>query len=154
MTDEARTKLFVITGTSIKETGVYSFKFMIDSQAPRSKLSGISSRFGCLHLRPKDKNYINPFKVVRGEPNAIGDDGVKRWEIFVFESGRGQIMTCSIDETPGQETEEGLIDLIKELPSCVLLMDKNTFERFAQTCATLPYIELNYHHFDGELATS
>ena len=149
---DQKTKLFVVTGTKINYTGKVSFKFIATEGVPFNELTEIYNRFAWLRLRDKADNEINPFKLMRGEKGAVGNDGVKKWEVFVFESGNGQIMNASAEENPGSET--GLASIIKELPGCVILMDRNLFDRFKKICDDLPEIELGFFHYNGELKTA
>lgn len=146
-------KLFAITGKSIRDNGRVSYAFMVKRSIPYREFAELSGTFGWLRLRRKGDNEVNPFKLVRGEPGAVGDDGVKKWEIFVFRSGRGQIMTGSVEETPEKEIEEGLKGLLEDMPNCVLLMSRDLFDRFEKACQTAD-INLDFHHYEGELATS
>lgn len=151
---ESEKKLFVITGTSIKDTGKVSWSFTMKDGVPFDKFASYCGKFGWLLLRQKGKNEFNPFKLVRGEPDAIGNEGIKKWEVFIFEAGKGQIFTGSADETPEKESEEGLRSLIKDLPDCVLLMSRDLFARFEKVCMGFGNVTLGFHHHEGELETS
>ena len=83
-------RIFVITGISIIDTGKVSFRFMFDSSAPYTQFMEYSGQFGLLTLDKKGDDYVDPFRLARSEPGAIGDDGVKRWQVFIFKSGKGR----------------------------------------------------------------
>lgn len=152
--DEQKRKLFVVTASSIVDTGKVSFRFMFDSGARFVDFSDIANQYSWLRLRKKADDEIDPFKLARREPGAVGDDGVKKWEIFVFKCSEGQIMTASADESPKDSIEQGLVRIIEETPSCVILMVRHLFERFERVCRAFPEIELGFHHYEGELKTS
>jgi len=151
---ESKKRIFVVTGTEVPDTGKVSFSFMMKEGVPFEKFRDISQTYGWLQLRKKGDNEIDPFKAVRGEPGAVGDDGVKKWEAFVFEVGRGQVMTGSGEETPKSGVEKSLARLIEEMPSCVLLMGRDLFDRFKKACASLPVVTLGFYHYLGVLPTS
>ena len=143
-------KLYVITATSIKETGSQSYIFMIDSDAPYYKEYGdISHLWGMVKLREKGENEVNPWKLARGEPGAIGPDGIKKWQIFVGNAD-GQQFFGSVEESPD---EKGLQRLLAEIPDCTISMLREHFDRFQKACEAAG-IKLGFFHFAGELATS
>ena len=78
MQDSNLPKFYIITATEILDTGMVSFKFMFDSGSDIDMCLSYNN-FGYAKLDKKSDNHVNPFKLVRGEPGAIGDDGVKRW---------------------------------------------------------------------------
>ena len=145
----------VITGTTVKETGVVSFKFMFDSKAPHKDYLepplylGKSFPFGWVHTRKRDDNEFDPWKLMRNEENAIGDDGIGRVETFLFKGGEGQVLFAG-----AINTEEGMKAMLKNVPNCIILMTKELFDRFEIACKMYDDIELHSFHFDGELATS
>lgn len=147
-------RIFVVTGDPVVYNGKVSFSFMVKENVPFPKFKEYAKKFAWLRLRKKGDNELNPFKLVRGEPNAVGDDGVKKWEIFVFETGRGQIMTASAEETPKKDIEEGLKDILMDVPECVMLMSKDLYDRFEKACSKIPDINLDHYHNDNEIETS
>jgi len=124
---------------------------MFKSESPFEEYSDIGALYGIVKLREKGENEFNPFKLMRGEPGAIGPDGKLKWQIHVGSSGSGQVFTGHVNEAPPEE--EGLQDLLESVPDCVLLMEKKLFERFQVACENAG-IELGAYHFDGELSTS
>ena len=146
-------RIFAITGISIKDTGSVSFRFMVDSGAPYEQFMDYSDKFGLLKLDKKGDDYVDPFRLARSEPGAVGDDGIKRWQVFIFKSREGQIFSGSVNETVGLETEEGLARLIPEFPECVLLMAREHWEKFEKACEGLD-IKLDCFHVPQELVTA
>ena len=144
--------IYVITCTHLIETGKMSFKFMFDSKAPFTELADYSNanNYGFVKLTEKEENEVNPFKLMQGEPNAIGPDGIKKWRIYTGDS-KGQTFGGSVEEVP--KKEDGLMRLLEDIESCILLMDVALFERFSIACNRLQ-INIRGHHFDGELSTS
>jgi len=144
-------RLYVITATDVQETGKMSFAFMFKSESPFEEYADVSGKYGKVTLREKGELEVNPFKLARGEPGAIGPDGKLKWQVHVGSSGSGQVFTGHVNEGPPEE--EGLQELLEGIPDCVLLMPRNLFDRFQTACKNTN-IELGVHHFDGELSTS
>lgn len=144
-------KLYVITATDVKETGEATFSFMFKSKSPFKEYRDVSGKYGMVKLREKGENEVNPFKLARGEPGAIGPDGKLKWQVYVGSSGSGQLFTGHVDECPPEE--KGLQELLEGIPDCVLLIPRDLFDRFQAACENAD-IELGAHHFDGELSTS
>ena len=144
-------RIFAITGTDVADNGRVSFKFMFESGAPAEKFLSYGE-WGTLCLRDKGDNEIDPFKFARGEPGSVGPDGVQKWEIHLFESGKGFTMTAHVEEAPDEE-EKGLQRVLKDANDCVVLMKRDEFDRFEVACRAAG-IEMDCHHFDGELSTS
>jgi len=142
-------RLFVITTPSIKETGRISFKFMFDSKAPFNDFVDIAEDYGIVKLTDKAENEINPFKLMQGEPNAIGPDGVKKWRIYVGNS-KGLVLSGSVEESPN---EEGLQRLLGDMDDCVLLMEEKLLDRFRIACNDAE-IQLDTFQCNSELFTS
>ncbi|NQT50107.1 hypothetical protein HQ571_05420 [Candidatus Kuenenbacteria bacterium] len=144
-------RIFAITGTDVVNNGLVSFKFMFDSGAPPNKILTYGE-WGTLHLRDKGDDEIDPFKLVRGEPGAVGPDGVQKWQFNLFKSGTGSTLTAHVEEAPDEE-EKGLQSILKEANNCVVLMKRGEFDRFEVACLAAG-IEMDCHHFDGSLSTS
>ena len=72
-----------------------------------------------------------------GDPNASSSRDLMRWNVSVFEGGRGQIWTLGIDEDKADDAPLGQSLAQDGLPTCVLLMDKPTFERFEPSTASV-----------------
>jgi len=151
-------KIAVITGGKIEKVfskgngkrTLISYIFMFDSGAPHELFMELSDNYGLLELRDKGENEIDPFKLARGQPGAIGPDGVMKWEISVGSSGE-QVFGGNADEAP--PNEGGLKNLLAEMPDCVLLMEKAIFGRFEKACQNLR-IEVKSFHYEGTLATA
>lgn len=142
-------KFFVITTPKVIETNEISFYFMFQSNAPREKLLW-GEAYGVVTLKEKDENFINPFRLVRGEPNAIGPDGKKQWKIDLGKGAR-QIFGGSVDEE--LEQEAGLRELIAEMPSATLLMQRDIFDRFEKAAQALD-VTVDLFHCDFPLVTN
>ncbi len=148
-------KITVITGTEIKVEKTISFKFMMDSGAPR-EIYFDSGAWGWLSLKPKEADHFNPWAWAEGKP-CVGDDGIPRWNIFLFEGGKGQVYFSSGDDS---EDHAVLKKIVKSVPNCCILMHRALFDRFkfaaveAGTDDDGEEIVLVEHHFDGELSTS
>ncbi len=155
-------KVFVITGTDIEATGKVSWKFMFDSGSDFDDYADISGKFGWLELKEKDGNYLDPFKLTKAwsldnseeriklVEEAIGSDGVLRWNVNVFGAGGGLDVAIGVDDSP---EGDGLKSLIQELPDCVLLMARGLFGRFRVVAEAIG-VEVGVCHFDGVLSTS
>jgi len=152
-------RIIAVTGTSIKETKIISWQFMFDSNLP-VELGGDPGAWGYLALKSKDDNYFDPWKWAKGE-ECIGDDGVPRWEIFLFRGGEGQIYTASGNDS---ENNHVLKKMIRNIPNCCILMHRACFDRFNLAYEEVSYelersekdkekIEFLVHHYDGELST-
>jgi len=142
-------RLYMITAPSIKETGRISFKFMFDSQAPFNDFADIAENYGMIKLTDKESDEVNPFKLARGEPNAIGPDGVKKWRVYVGNS-KGLVLSGSVEESPN---EEGLQRLLTDMDDCVLLMEEKLLDRFCIACSGIE-IQLTVFQYHSELSTS
>ncbi len=142
-------RIYAITAEQIKETGEISFIFMFNSKAPYEEFREIAKSYGLIKLRDKDENEVNFFKLSRLEPNAVGPDGVKKWELFVGSGGR-QVFFGSCEE---RANEQGLQELLLGVQDCVLLMEEKLFSRFEEVCKKVG-IALGYFHYQGDLSTS
>lgn len=154
--------IYAITATEIEETGTISYKFMFDSGAPFESFAGMSSQYGLALLHEKDQNYLDPFKF--GEAcnetdqekrsalmaDAIGPNGTLRWMLNIFKSGEGLVLATGVDD---DVENEGLKAMLKEVPDCVILIQRGLYERLANACIELG-IELDAFHYEGALATS
>lgn len=147
-------EIFVITGTEVKDTGKVSFAFQMKDGVPFDRFSRQSGTYGWLRLRPKGPDEIELRSLGKGKSIQVGDDGTLRWEVFVFEAGRGQIMTASGPEDSKNDPDESLLTIVRELPSCVLLMSQEMFPRFKKACDYAPDVTLGVHHHEGQLATA
>src|SRR4051812_25312634 len=86
----------VVTATKIVYNERRSFAFMFKSDMPRQWI-GSGNKWGFLELQKKDGNHFDPWewaKMQRGEPHGqiVGDDGVLRWNLNIFESGNGMYL--------------------------------------------------------------
>ncbi|MFA6296490.1 MAG: hypothetical protein WC663_03990 [Patescibacteria group bacterium] len=144
-------RLCVITGTKVVNTGEISFKYLHESGAKHTMISEFFGHYGHVYLREKGENEVDPFKLARGEEGAIGPNGILKWDIVVVKSGHGIVMQGHVDEM--LPDERGLMELLKDVPKCTLLMQRDIFDRFENACQMMG-IELEVHHFDGELRTS
>ncbi len=150
----ARKQIFVITAPSIVETKMVSWAFMMKDKIPYDRFSSFADTFGYLSLNTKSDDHVDPWKFVRNEPGAVGDDGVKRWTLNIFNAGNrgGPILAGGVNETPNDPYEPGLAKLLEEAPKCVLLMHRDLFERF-EMAATSQHFQVDVHHHDSELET-
>jgi hypothetical protein len=146
--------VFVVTTTELQDTGKMSVKFMIRDGIPTNELIRYAGVWGLARRRRKDDNEVNPWKLVREEKGAIGDDGVRRWDLHLFKSD-GFLFCGNVDEIP--TTEEGLKELIssafENIDRAVLLIPRNDFDAFEAACNDIG-IEVKSHHYDGALSTS
>ncbi|MGE5472724.1 MAG: hypothetical protein ACM3UU_00695 [Ignavibacteriales bacterium] len=142
-----RPRFYVITAKEIIETGKISFKFMFDSGS-NIDLCLEFDYFGFAEVVKKDDNYVNPFKLMRGESGAIGDDGIKRLNVNVFESGKGFVFGGSVDGT-----DEGMQEFVKNIPGCVLLMHEDIFDKFNTACEK-NNIAVEHFAYSGALKTA
>jgi hypothetical protein len=128
-------RLFVITTPEIKETDSVSYLFIIRSSAPHEAYQ--YSLHGIVRL-------------VRAEPNATNPDGTMKWWVSCGHGLEYCFNNLVAEDVP---LEKGLQKLLKDIPPCVLLMERNIFDRFEMACRA-QNIELGVHHCDEELATS
>lgn len=114
----------VITAKRVEDTGEISFSFMFASGVPRTFL-----KFG-------------------GVFGVLSCD--EEWQVFLGSRG------CQIFSGSGKEmppNEDDLKILLSEMYDCVLLMERDIFDRFHQACKDINiYVEA--FHYDGTLHTS
>ncbi|HSX24574.1 MAG TPA: hypothetical protein VLG69_01265, partial [Candidatus Andersenbacteria bacterium] len=84
----------IVTTPQLQDNGKVSFKFLVQPGVPRDFICDI---WGIVTMRRKGDTEMDPFKLVRGEPDAIGEDGVKRWDIHLFTGERGNICSGGVD---------------------------------------------------------
>lgn len=120
-------KINVITAKEVIKTDTISFKFMFDSGAPNS----IFLKFG-------------------GVYGLLGLNKESRWEVFLGSNARQIFSGSATEELPN---ESGLQELLTNMPNCVLLMEKNVFDRFNRACKNLD-IPVAVFHYQGILTTS
>jgi hypothetical protein len=148
MADQKR--LFVVTAPAITDTGRVSFKFLFDSKAQNIPFD-TTGRYGQVMLEDKHKDEVDPFKLARGEPGAVGPNGTKKWRICIGNS-KCRDLAGSVNECPN-ENERGLQELLKDAGEAALLMERGIFDRFELAAKAVGY-EVLAHHFDGTLSTS
>jgi len=140
-------RFFVVAAREVKKTAQVSYMFLIQANICPDRDPGV---YGFVDLEERGANEINPWKLVRGEPGAIGPNGVKRWKVFLGSGSKGQIFGGSVDEDPGRE--EGLQKLLKDAPEGVFLIEEKFVSRFEAACRAAK-IPVDVRHFDGVLAT-
>jgi hypothetical protein len=139
---------FVVTATSVEETGSVDPTFMVRSGMPWERLRPIEE-FGYVALLLPGPEHFNPFGI--GRPGTR-PEGLRRWHISIGTSS-GLKSSASVDECP-DKGEEGLADLLSDIHSpAVLLMEREVFDQFEIACKTAG-IKLEVHHFEGKLSTS
>lgn len=143
-------KLVVVTSPEIVENGFVSFRFIFDSGAPRNVVD--AQKFGFVKREPKGSNELDPWRLARSEPNAVGPDGKEMWRLWEFEVGGGSANLAASVEESGPD-EPGLQGVISELSDCVLLMSRHLFENFESACRAIG-VEVVAHHYEGHLVTS
>lgn len=139
--------LAVVPGEGIRETEKVSWEFLIDAGV---EVDLLDRPFGALWRRSKTDKHVNPFKLVRGEPGAIGDDGIPQWNLNIFRVSKGLLMAGSVDSVEG---EPGLQELLKNAPDCNLLVPPADIEPLTVACAGIGH-QLQIHNYEGILATS
>lgn len=154
--EKATTRVRVVTATALKLTGHCSWKFMFDGRMPRDWIG--REPWGFAWLEAKGDDYFNPWewaKKERGEAHGriVGDDGTARWGVHVFESERGEILSCGFDDSADlmgwrMMAREGSLP-----PAFVLCMERALFDRLEPVLLE-EGVRVEAHHFDGELATS
>jgi hypothetical protein len=110
----------------------------------------LSGRFGHIKLEEKGENELDPFKWARGEPGALGPNGVKKWREHTFVSGEGADLGGSCDES---DNDTGLQKLLVDAGDAVLLMERDIFDRFEAACKAA-HIKVDAHHCTYGLSTS
>ena len=178
-------QLFVVAAKEIKDTGRVSFGFIFRCDMPREMQDKFihDLYFGILKIGLKDDNFFSPFKwadacKLRSEGKHeeaekiqfIGDDGVPRFDIFIFNSDKGerkggQILTASIDdkildkeakkyEALSEEETDALALVLRPVPNkSVILVHASLLERIKGVCKR-NNVNLEFHEFDGELSTN
>jgi len=137
--------LVIVPSEGIHETGKTDFTFMFTVDVP-SELSLVRP-YGVLKRRAKSPDYVDPFKLARGESGAIGDDGVARWHINVGARGQ-QVFAGSVD---ADDDGLGLADLLKDAPDCVVMVPPEDVEALQQASGA---VELEVMRYEGVLSTS
>lgn len=147
------TAVFAVTTPQLRTTGRMSHNFMVQQGVPDDILN--CKVWGLVTIRRKGDNEVNPFRLVQGEPYAIGDNGVMRWDVHLFQSGRGNIFSGGVDEHRPQEDglQQLLQSALEDKGSAALLMERSVFNRFETVCKTLG-IALLVHHHQEPLSTS
>ncbi|HEY4963872.1 MAG TPA: hypothetical protein VIH90_04215 [Candidatus Saccharimonadales bacterium] len=133
----------VVPREGIKDTGLVGFQFLIDVDVPPADV--ISKPFGILSRHKKSDNYTDLFRLARGEPGAIGDDGVLRWGLSLF--ARGQMVHLDGVDDPGLE------QLLLDAPDCNVLVPPEDIEPIELACSSLGH-NLTVIRHQGILATS
>lgn len=141
-------KHYVITAPEVRETDRSSFKFMSDSGANFDDLRDISKRFGFLALRPYGTNEINPCSLMQGGPAQTAN---QRIDLHVFESGAGAIHTAGTDFHA--DRPQAAADILEDLPSCVLLVQRDLYDAFLAPAMERAAIAHGVHHATVALAT-
>jgi len=118
--------ILVITADAVKETGIISFKFMIDADPGRK-----------LHLMPQLFGYV-----WRTDNDS--------YSFNIFEGGKGLAVGGGFGPSNIPEWEKRIIDAI---PSCTLLMDIDLLPWW-QELAKRNDLVFRHHHFTGILKTS
>lgn len=124
-----------------------SFRFLLDANAPPETYK---RPWGVLGRAKKSDDYIDIFRAVRGEENAVGDDGTPRWNINLFTGSDGLVFGGGVDSSDG---EPGLRELLTNIPDCVALVPPEDIEPLTLACESLGHT-LTTHRYDGSLATS
>lgn len=137
-------RIFVVSANRVYETGTISFMFMVKCGYPDRRTKPMPQNYGWIWTDRSDG----------GHP------------INVFEGGKGLIMgggwDAEIDPEdyePEERAEKVARDkewrksMIDAIPSCTLLMDKQTFEWWKKMCSEFQ-VEFEHYHFDGDLETS
>ena len=167
---EKETKtLYFIAADNVKFTGKISWQFIFDAgiygEIPTRVMDKL--RFGCIEVKAKGDDHFSPFKWAKScrlrkegkekeanEIQFIGDDGVLRLNVYVFESGREcgseQIMFAGIDEN----ADDSVKCLLKDVPeSSILLVHKALAMRISAACEELEFNGVIFEH-SGELSTA
>lgn len=141
----------LVVANQVLENQKVSFKFMGDARIP-DDFYPFSEIFGVITLKDRDPNSFNPFNIGR-RPEEKLEESEKRWNINVFEAGKGLLIASGFDQDP---EEKGLSDALgneDKIPDCVLLTHIEALEPIRKVCQTLG-IDLLVHEFNGILATS
>jgi len=118
--------ILVITADAVKETGIVSFKFMIDAD-PGRKLHPMPQLFGYVWRVDDDSCFFN-----------------------IFEGGKGLVVGGGFSPSDDPKWEREIIDAI---PSCTLLMDIDLLPWW-QELTKRNNLVFRHHHFAGILKTS
>lgn len=104
-------------------------------------------------LKKKPDDFFDPFKLgERQQEEELSDlnESILRWNLFVFESGRGQVLGGGADQ---DKEGESLVKLIGEAENFVLLTHAETLDSLKLACEKLN-IDLSVFTFNGTLSTS
>lgn len=146
----------VVTCTKLKGTGRISYMFLITANTPDKWMAeGFTDIYGILLCSRKSADHFDPFAwaaVQRGElppeTKFVGDDGVRRWNLNLFNS-QGFVMATGWDE--GGKDEFG--ETLKNFPErCAILMLRENYDAFEKGCKAAGF-DVTALHFDGELST-
>lgn len=162
MNRDARTRAVqqavrVVTCTKLKDTGRISYIFLFNSKSPEAWMNeGFTDVYGILRRDKKSDNHLDPFKMARvqsgelpRETQFVGDDGVARWNVNLFNSD-GFVLGCGWDDNG----PEAMATALEGWPErCTILMRREDYEPFEKACKAL-CIDVQVLHVDGELSTS
>src|SRR5262249_31753534 len=112
--------VYAVAAKHVEDTGRVSFRFKAIANVPYADRMAFPL-YGLLRREEKERDEVNPWRLARGEADAIGPDGFQKWAVFLFDSG-GQILYTKADEDKAQEA--GLQSLLKDLPNCMLLIEE------------------------------
>jgi hypothetical protein len=140
----------LVVAKDILEKPAVSFRFMADSEMPAG-FYPYADRFGTILLKMKPSDFFNPFSIGCPPSETESDKDQKRWNLHIFESGRGQILALGVDE---DIDHEGLRrTFLEDVPECVLLTDQHTSQTLERALIGLD-IEIRQHQCDAILVTA
>lgn len=144
-------RCFVITSPHVKDTGTVSFKFMFDSKAPSREFLSYN-QWGVFRRSTRDEGTIDPFAVgdmMAGRKHGeIDISGTPCIQIFLFESGKGNVLSGGSDESP-----EAIDQFMTDADDACLLVQRDFFDKIEASCKRLD-IDMSCHHCETPLATS
>ena len=133
----------VVPSEGVERRQSIDYRFMLTAEVPAAYW-GLP--WGLLTRASKSSDYVNPFRLARGEPGAVGDDGVPRWELFLGQDGQQIFFGAVDDDLEGR----GLASILEDVPDCVVLVGPADAEALVQSGAA----DVQLIPYEGSLATS
>lgn len=129
--ETAQADVLLIAAAEIRDTGKRSWKFVVSCGAPHDLIRqfGHGDLWGFISLDAKGPGYLAPFKLARREEGAVGDNGVKRWSLNIF--NKDDFVLVSGADADEEQGDPGLVEMIKEdkVPGCILLVSLDLLDR-------------------------
>lgn len=141
--------IYAVVAADVLVREQVSFGFIFGADAPDAFC--MNRPFGTILRQPRggaiDVGYVG--RRLRGEEDPGQPSTAQRWNVNLGENG-SIVMGGGVDEAPD---EAGLVELIKDVPACTVLVRQADLERIRMACDTAG-VELITHSTDKILATA